>query len=74
MQLFQTFAHGFFKCYKDSKRIFIFLLAVFRYFCAKTVKHDMYLDNFPAFFSSIYHELSGYVSYISIVCHTSART
>ena len=26
----------------------------------------MYLDNFPAFFSSIYHELSGYVSYISL--------
>ena len=40
-------------------------------FLSKIVKYDLWLFQlFLVFSKSLYHELSGYVSNISIVCHT----
>ena len=48
-------------------------VSVFGYFCpklSKSVQYDLWLFQlFLAFFNSLYQELSGYVSHISLVLH-----
>ena len=55
------------------KSLFHNTVSVFEYFCpklSKSVQYDLWLFQlFLAFFNSLYQELSGYVSQISLVLH-----
>ena len=53
--------------------LLLYTVSVFEYFCpklSKSVQYDLWLFQlFLAFFNSLYQELSGYVSQISLVLH-----